>query len=68
MPTPSKGDRAAMTVRAELPVAVEVRRRARSLGMSASDYIAAILARAVGMPELAPVPPVEKARKLPITG
>lgn len=51
---PSKGDRDAFKVRPARPVGERVRELAEAAGMSYSDYIAAVLARDVGMPDLAP--------------
>lgn len=64
---PSKGDRDAFVTRPARPVGDEIRQRADAAGMHYGEYIAAVLAREVGMPELAPVPSVSADQEaLPI--
>lgn len=63
---PSKGDRDAFKVRPARPVGDRVRERADAAGMSYSDYIAAVLARDVGMPDLAPRAERAVLEELPI--
>lgn len=50
----SKGDRQALLSRVPDPIADAVRERADERGMTVSDYIASLLAREVGLAELAP--------------
>lgn len=54
---PSKGDRDAFMTKPARPVGDAIREHAEQLGMTYGDYIASILARELGMPEYAPVPP-----------
>jgi hypothetical protein len=63
---PSKGDRDAFKVRPARPVGERVRELAEAAGMSYSDYIAAVLARDVGMPDLAPRTENVRHEELPI--
>jgi len=49
------------------PVGDAIRQNAEDLGMTYGDYIASILARELGMPEYAPVPPHPNAEEPPIT-
>lgn len=64
----SKGDRQALLSRVPDPIAEAVRERAEERGMTVSDYIASLLAREVGMTELAPEAPatVHHQEELPI--
>jgi hypothetical protein len=52
----SKGDRHVIVTRPQRPVADVVIREAAAAGMSISDYVAAVLAHAHGMPQYAPSP------------
>lgn len=52
----SKGDRHVIVTRPQRPVADVVIREAAAAGMSISDYVAAVLAHAHGMPQYAPLP------------
>jgi hypothetical protein len=55
---PSKGARKALLTRLAVPIAEAVERTAAEAGYaSVSDYIATVLAREVGLPELAPAQP-----------
>lgn len=63
---PSKGDRDAFKVRPARPVGDVVRAQADAAGMTYGDYISAILAREVGMPDLAPRAPHANDEELPI--
>lgn len=54
----SKGDRHVIVTRPQRPVADVVIREAAAAGMSISDYVAAVLAHAHGMPQYAPRPQV----------
>ena len=49
------------------PIADAVRERADERGMSLSDYIASVLAREVGMSDLAPESVVHHQEELPIS-
>lgn len=63
---PSKGDRDAFKVRPARPVGDRVRELADAADMTYGDYISAILAREVGMPELAPRAENTDRQELPI--
>ena len=63
----SKGDRQALISRIPDPIADAVRERADERGMSLSDYIASVLAREVGMSDLAPESAVHHQEELPIS-
>ena len=65
MAQPFKGDRVLMASRIPLPAADRVRREAAARGQSLSEYIAAVLCREVGLPELAPADNPAKAEDLP---
>ena len=52
-----KGDRDAMMIRTDAVVGQAVRARADEAGMTLSDYVAALLASEVEMPERAPATP-----------
>lgn len=52
---PSKGDRDAFVTRPPRAVGTAIRERAQEAGMHYGEYIAAVLACAVDMPDLAPV-------------
>jgi hypothetical protein len=53
---PSKGDRDVIVTRPARPLGNVVRARADEAGMTISEYVAMVLARAHGMPEFAPAP------------
>lgn len=62
-----KGERAPIMSRVLMPVAEAIRDNAETRGISVNDYVASLLAREVGMPELAPEVPVRnKVEELPI--
>lgn len=64
----SKGDRQALISRVASPLGEAVRDRAEAHGMSVNDYIASVLAREVGMAELAPQSPaLPRYEELPIS-
>jgi hypothetical protein len=64
----SKGDRQALISRVATPLGEAVREKAEARGMSVNDYIASVLAREVGMAELAPQSPIaSRYQKLPIS-
>ena len=63
---PSKGDRDAFMTKPARPVGDAIRHNAEELDMTYGDYIAAILARELGMPEYAPLPPHSNDEELPI--
>lgn len=56
MGRPRKGDRVSIMAKPERPLAEIVQRNATALGMSYGDYLVAIAAHALDMPELAPKP------------
>lgn len=64
----SKGDRQALISRVATPLGEAVREKAEARGMSVNDYIASVLAREVGMTELAPQSPImPRYQELPIS-
>lgn len=68
MPQHHKGDRLQLVARTPVAVGEEVRRLAAAAGLPVSEYITAVLAREVGMPDLAPVPRRRQtSAELPIT-
>ena len=64
---PSKGDRDAFKVRPARLVGDRVRELADAAGMPYGEYISAVLAREVGLPELAPKPEHRDDEELPIS-
>lgn len=56
MGRPSKGERAAITAKPDLVLADVIRRNATLLGMSYGEYMVALSAHALGMPDHAPKP------------
>jgi predicted HicB family RNase H-like nuclease len=63
----SKGDRLQLISRVATPVGEAVRESAEARGMSVNDFIASVLAREVGMADLAPQYPVRQMpQELPI--
>lgn len=62
---PSKGDRVLMASRIPAPAAERVRIEAAARGQALSEYIAAVMCREVGLPELAPAENPAKAEELP---
>lgn len=69
---PHKGPRDAMMIRPHEDIGRVVRARAEEAGYTVTGYVSAVLAREVGLPNLAPEPdgpPAEKQREeLPLTG
>ena len=63
---PHKGERHVIVTRPAKPVAVVVMSEAAAAGMTISDYVAGILARAVGLPQYVPVSPVHNQQELPL--
>ena len=67
MGRPSKGDRDVFYTRPPRAVGNAIRAESVRRGMTMSDYIAAILANAHDMPELAPAePPAHMDEELPL--
>lgn len=56
MGRPSKGERAVITAKPNIELAEIVRRNATLLDMSYGDYLVALAAHALGLPEHAPKP------------
>ena len=54
---PSKGDRDVLYTRVPRPVGDAIRAISDQTGMAISDVVAALAARSLGMPDLAPRPP-----------
>jgi len=63
---PHKGARRVIMTRPAQPVADVVLREAAAAGMTISDYVAGILARAVGLPQYVPVSPAQDQQELPL--
>lgn len=64
----SKGEREALHTRVDPLVSEAVRARAADRGMSLNDFVASVLAREVGMTNLAPQAPIrQKPEELPIS-
>lgn len=63
---PSKGDRDQFVVRTSRTLGEQVRHGADSAGLTLSDYIALLLAQAHGMPEEAPLRPINGQEVLPL--
>jgi predicted HicB family RNase H-like nuclease len=64
----SKGERLQLISRVATPIGEAVRTQAEERGMSMNDFIAAVLAREVGMPDLAPLSTIQPQRQeLPIS-
>jgi len=62
----TKGDRDTLIVRVMRPMGDQVRQNADDLGVSITDYVTAILARELNMPEHAPPVPAADQLALPI--
>lgn len=56
MGRPSKGERDAITAKPSLPLGAIIKRNADELQMSYGDYMVAIAAHALGLPDEAPKP------------
>lgn len=65
MAQPHKGKRELMATRVQAGAAQRVRHEAAARGQSLSEYIAAVLCREVGCPELAPPEKPEQSKPLP---
>lgn len=64
---PSKGQRKALMSRVAIPIGEKIEEQAAAAGYQyVGDYIASILAREAGMPELAPVQTDSTRLELPI--
>ncbi len=64
---PSKGPRDTLLSRVPVPLGDVVRDRAAERGMTVSDYVAAVMALNVGMPDVASLRPVQSPHsELPI--
>lgn len=66
-----KGDRDSLVTRMPRAVGEAARSEAERRGATISDFVAALIAREVGLPELAPMPEPIKPRRqesLPLTG
>lgn len=53
---PSRGERDQLLARPPMPVGDAFRDRAEALGISISDYMSALIAREVGLGDMAPMP------------
>ena len=63
---PHKGARHVIVTRPAKPVVDVVMSEAAAAGMTISDYVAGILARAVGLPQYVPVSPAPTQQELPL--
>ena len=63
---PSKGERDAFLTKPAVPVGELIRDNAEALGMSFGDYISAIVANHLGMPQYAPQPLHLDQQELPL--
>ena len=63
---PHKGARHVIVTRPAKPVADVVMSEAAAAGMTISDYVAGVLARAVGLPQYIPVSPAHNQQELPL--
>jgi len=63
---PHKGARHVIVTRPAKPVADVVMSEAAAAGMTISDYVAGVLARAVGLPQYIPVSPAHDQQELPL--
>ncbi len=63
---PSKGERDAFLTKPALPVGELIRANSENLGMSYGDYISAIVANHLGLPEYAPHPSMSEQEELPL--
>jgi hypothetical protein len=61
---PHKGDRDVIVTRPARPLGNVVRARADEAGMTISEYVAMVLARAHGMPEFAPASSATTAQEV----
>lgn len=68
MGQPHKGDRAYIATRPPKRVADALRVRADERGMSVSEYVAALVAKDVGLPDAVPLRQPKNQRELPLTG
>lgn len=66
MPQPHKGPRDTATVRMSTPLGSAVRREAKARCVSVSDYVAAVLAHALDMPDEAPQTRSKADKELPL--
>lgn len=62
----SAGERDQFTVRALKPLGDQIRANARAVGLTNNDYLAVIVARALDMPDQAPVKPSSGQLTLPV--
>jgi hypothetical protein len=62
----TKGDRDTLVVRVMRPMGDTIRRNANECGISINDYVTAILARELEMPEYVPVVPADDQFALPM--
>lgn len=68
MGQPHKGERAYIATRPPKRVADALRAQADQRGMSVSEYVAAVLAQDVGLPDAVPLRQPKTQRELPLTG
>lgn len=66
MARPSKGERVGILAKPAVPLAMVIKANATAAGLSYGEYMTALAAEALGMPEFAPQPPRNRANELPI--
>lgn len=66
MGRPSKGPRVSIMAKPAPQLAEIIKTNADAVGMAYGEYITAIVAESLGMPEYAPKPPRDRGNELPI--
>jgi hypothetical protein len=66
MARPSKGERVSIMAKPAVPLAEVIKHNATAVGLSYGEYVTALVAESLGMPEYAPKPPRDRANELPI--
>lgn len=64
MPRPYKGDRDAILAKPAVPFAAILKENAMKQGLTYGDYLVALAAEALGMPQFAPTPPRKRGDEL----
>lgn len=66
MARPSKGQRVPIMAKPAVPLAEVIKANATAAGLSYGEYITALAAESLGMPEYAPRPRRDRINELPI--